>query len=336
MKNLMKIFFNRGYFSFCISQFLGIFNDHFFRIALATYIMLGATQLSSGTKYFLASFLIAVFMLPSLLFSATAGEISDKYRKDVVIKIIKLAQLIIGFIAIAGFLLHSVTILIISLFISGTLSAMFAPAKYSAVPEMLEHDQLVAGNTIVQAGTYISMLLGNICGILVYSIDKGWLILIYLVVAVTGFLFSLLIPELKTNTQKFDISKNFIKTTIKNMSYLKYTKDIYMCILGISWFWFVGVVLVYQIPNLAEIVLKGQQDLYIFLALLLSSGVFVGALLSYFLLKKEISVKYVPISVIFMTLFIVDLSFSAKYVHLALTTNVVLLLIAPYFVFPGK
>ena len=324
MKNLMKIFFNRGYFSFCITQFLGIFNDHFFRIALATYIMLGATQLSSGTKYFLASFLIAVFMLPSLLFSATAGEISDKYRKDVVIKIIKLAQLIIGFIAIAGFLLHSVTILIISLFISGTLSAMFAPAKYSAVPEMLEHDQLVAGNTIVQAGTYISMLLGNIFGILVYSIDKGWLILIYLVVAVTGFLFSLLIPELKTNTQKFDISKNFIKTTIKNMSYLKYTKDIYMCILGISWFWFVGVVLVYQIPNLAEIVLKGQQDLYIFLALLLSSGVFVGALLSYFLLKKEISVKYVPISVIFMTLFIVDLSFSAKYVHLALTTNIAL------------
>jgi acyl-[acyl-carrier-protein]-phospholipid O-acyltransferase/long-chain-fatty-acid--[acyl-carrier-protein] ligase len=324
MKNLIKVFFNKGYFAFCISQFLGVFNDHFFRIALATYIMLGPTSLSTGAKYFFASFLIAVFMVPSLLFSATAGEIADRYRKDIVIRIVKLAQLLLAFIGIAGFLVHSVTVLLIVLFISGILSAFFSPVKYSAVPELLEHEQLVAGNSIVQAGTYISMLLGNICGILVYSIDKSWLFLIYLTVAVIGLTAALFIPELKTNTQKFDISKNFIKTTFKNMSYLKYTKDIYMCILGISWFWFVGVVLVYQIPNFAEIVLKGQQDLYIFLALLLTSGVFVGALLSCLLLKKEISIKYVPISVVLMTVFIVDLSFSANYAHVALTTNIAL------------
>ena len=320
----MKIFLNKGYFPFCISQFLGIFNDQFFRIALAIYIMMGANSLSQGTRYFFASFLIAVFMLPSLLFSATAGEIADKYRKDIIIRIVKIAQLLLAFIGIAGFLLHSVTILLIVLFLAGTISTLFSPTKYSAIPEFLKQEDLVAGNTIIQVGNYISMLLGIICGILVYSIDRSWLFLIYLAVAVIGFIASLYIPELKKSTQKFKISKYFIKTTIKNMHYLKYTKDIYMCILGISWFWFIGVVLVYQIPNFAEIVLKGQKDLYTFLALLLSSGVFVGALLSYFLLKKEISVKYVPISVIFMTLFIVDLSFSAKYVHLALTTNIAL------------
>ena len=193
MKNLTEIFFNKGYFPFCISQFLGIFNDHFFRIALATYIMLGATSLSNGSRYFLASFLIAIFMLPSLLFSATAGEIADKYRKDIVIRIVKSAQLIIAFLGIVGFLMQSVTVLLIVLFLAGTISALFAPAKYSAVPELLNHEQLVAGNTIIQVGTYISMLLGNICGILVYSVDKSWLFLIYLAVAVTGFIFSLFI-----------------------------------------------------------------------------------------------------------------------------------------------
>ena len=104
MKNLIKVFFNKGYFAFCISQFLSVFNDHFFRIALATYIMLGPTSLSTGAKYFFASFLIAVFMVPSLLFSATAGEIADRYRKDIVIRIVKLAQLLLAFIGIAGFL----------------------------------------------------------------------------------------------------------------------------------------------------------------------------------------------------------------------------------------
>lgn len=323
MKNLLRVFFNKGYLAFYLSQFFGIFNDNFFRIALAIYI-LGSTSLSYSSRYFLASILIAVFMLPSLLFSATAGEIADKYRKDVVIKIVKLAQLLLAFVAMVGFLLQSVTILLITLFLAGIISALFSPAKFSVIPELLEYDQLVAGNSLVQAGTYFAILLGNICGILVYSVDERLLFLIYLVFAVVGLVASLFMPNLKNNTQKFDISKNFIKTTFKNMSFLKYNKDIYMCILGISWFWFVGVVLVYQIPNFAEIVLKGQQNLYIFLTLLLASGVFVGALLSYFLLKKEISVKYVPISVILMTVFIVDLSFSANYVHSALTTNITL------------
>ena len=124
-------------------------------------------------------------------------------------------QLLLAFIGIAGFLLHSVTVLLIVLFLAGTISALFAPAKYSAVPELLNHEQLVAGNTIVQVGTYISMLLGNICGILVYSVDKSWLFLIYLVVAVTGFIFSLFIPELKQIRKNLIYQKILLKTQLK-------------------------------------------------------------------------------------------------------------------------
>lgn len=324
MKKITKIFFNKTYFSFYVAQFLGIFNDNFFRIALSTYIMLGTSYFSPETRYLIVSSLISVFMLPALLFSAVSGEIADKYRKDIVIKTVKIARLFLVLVAVAGFLLNNVWILLAVLFLMGVFSAVFAPVKYGVLPEILEHEQLVAGNSLIQAGTYVSILLGIICGILVYSVDKNLLLLIFLTVAVLGVTASLFIPPLKSNTQKFDISKNFIKTTFKNMSYFKYNRDIYLCILGISWFWFVGVILVYHMPNFATVILKGQQDLYIILASLLASGVFVGSLLAYFLLKKEVSVKYVPISALLMTVFIVDLSFSADYVSTALSSNILL------------
>ncbi len=322
MKKIIKAFFNKAFFSFYVSQFLGIFNDSFFRIALATYIMLSVGMFADGTKYFLVTSLVAVFVLPSLLFSAVSGEIADKYRKDTIIKVSKLVQLLLAFAGIAGFLMHNVWILLIVLFLEGTVAALFNTTKYAVIPELLEHEQLVAGNSFVQAGNYFAALLGIICGVLVYSVDKKWLFLIYLTVAVAGLAASLFIPALKTNTQKFDISKNFIKTTFKNMSFFNMSKDIYSCILGISWFWFIGVVLVSQIPNFAEVIIKGEQNLYIFLMTLLSSGIFCGTIVAYVLLKKEISIKYVPISVLLMTVFIVDLSFSADDIHAAISTNV--------------
>ena len=325
MKNLIKNFFSRQYIFFFISQFLGIFNDNFFRIALVTYIMLNNTSsYTQTTRLFIASSLIAVFMLPSLLFSAMAGEIIDKYRKDIIIKLVKLAQFLVAFIVIAFFLLKSIWLLVIVLFVSGILSVLLNNTKFSAVPELLNKDNLVLGNSLIQAGTYIAILLGNVCGILVYSVNKKWLFFIHLAIAVIGLISSFFIPKLKSNTQKINISKNFIKTIYNNMFYFNYSKDIYLCILGISWFWFLGVILVYQIPNFAEIILNGQQSLYIVLTTLLASGAFVGSIFSYFLLKKEISIKYIPISVIFMTIFIVDLSFSANYVHMALTTDILL------------
>lgn len=322
MNKIIKIFFNKNFFSFYVAQFLGIFNDSFFRIALATYIMLSVGMFADGTKYFLVTSLVAVFVLPSLLFSASSGEVADKYRKDTIIKLSKLAQLMLAFVGIAGFLLHNVWILLIVLFLEGTIAAIFNTTKYAVIPELLEHDELVAGNSFVQAGNYFAALLGIICGVLVYSVDKKWLFLIYLTVAIVGLIAALFIPALKTNTQKFDISKNFIKTTFKNMSFFNMSKDIYSCILGISWFWFIGVVLISQIPNFSEVIMKGEQNLYIFLMTLLSSGIFCGTIIAYILLKKEISIKYVPISVLLMTIFIVDLSFSADNIHAAISTNI--------------
>lgn len=282
MKNLVKILFNKQFFSFYVSQFLGTFNDNFFRTALATFIMLGTVSLQPNTRALITSLLITIFMLPYFLFSATSGEISDKYRKDTVMKVVKGIQLFLTLIVLIGFLLKNVWILLAVLFLMGLLSAIFSTAKYSAVPELLEHDQLIAGNSLIQCGMYVAMLLGIICGAIIYLVEAKWLYIVlyvvFFVVALIGFISSLFIPQLKSANQTFEISKNFIKTTWKNMSYFKYSRDIYLCIIGISWFWFMGVVLISQIPNSSYIMLQGQQSIYIFLITLFAIGVVIGCL----------------------------------------------------------
>jgi len=320
MKNLIKVLFNRAYFPIYISQFLGTFNDNFFRTALATFIMFGAIPLTESGRAFTASILVALFMLPFFLFSAVAGELADKYGKDVIIKLVKVSQLMVAILAIIGFLLHNVWLLLAVLFIMGVLSAVLSPAKFSVLPEILEHEDLVAGNSLIQAGTYISMLFGILCGSLIYVVDKKWMFLILLSVAVIGLFAAIFIPALKPAGQKIDISKNFLKSTWNILSYFKHSRDIYLCILGISWFWFIGVVLVSQMPNFAKIALHGQENLYIFLITLFAFGIAAGSFLSYFLLKKEVSIKHVPLSALLMTVFIVDLSFAANHINLSVAS----------------
>jgi len=322
MKNLIKVLFSRSYTYFYISQFLGTFNDNFFRTALIIFLIFTPSSLSLNTRYIIASFLVALFMLPSLLFSAVAGEIADKYEKDYLIRRIKFFQFVVSLIAVTGFIVGNIWVLIICLFLMGTLSALFGPIKFGILPEILDKDNLIAGNSLIQIGTYSAMLLGILFGTFTYFLDKKILFTIFVSVAAIGFLASLFIPKLKESKQTFRISLNFIKTTFNNIKYFKYSHDIYLCILGISWFWFIAVVLISQIPNFALVVLQNQRSSYMFLIILFAFGICLGSLLSYFLLKKEISLKHIPISVLLMTIFMLDLSFVAKDLDLLLLTDV--------------
>lgn len=318
MKNLLKILFSRSFFSLYTAQFLGLFNDNFFRSAFATFIVFDLISIAEQSRSLIVSLMVALFMLPFFLFSATAGEFIDKYRKDSILKIIKILQFLVVIIAIFGFAFKSISLLLIVLFLSGILATVLSPLKFSILPEILENKDLVCANSLIQAGTYISMVLGIIFGSAIYHFDKTWLFIILTAVAVTGIIASLFLPELKPAPQQkpIDISKNFIKTTFENLSFLKQSRDVYLCILGISWFWFIGVILVSQMPAFAKVALHGNESIYIFLILLFAVGIAVGSLLSYFLLKSELTLKHIPISVVFMTIFIVDLALCAHGINL--------------------
>ena len=321
MLSLIKTFFNRSFFVLFCTQYLGAFNDNFFRTAIATFVMYKITTIPSDNKAVIVSFAVALFMLPFFLFSSLAGELADKYSKDRLIKIVKALEIIIALLAGIGFLTQNIPFLLFVLFLMGTQSTFFGPVKYSILPDILKDKQLIAGNGIIEAGTYGAILQGTIFGGLIITLPKlnilGYslgssdriLPIIILAVALVGFLTSLFLPTQKAANPNLKV-ENFIRSTWKNMAFAKHNHDIFLCILGISWFWMLGTTLVAQMAPLASNILNGDPTLFTFLLTLFSCGIALGSLLCQILVKGEITSKYVPVSALLMTIFLADLAIS--------------------------
>lgn len=312
MLSLIKTFFKRSFFSLFCTQYLGSFNDNFFRTAMATFITYKITTIADGDKSVIVSLAVALFMLPYFLFSAMAGELADKFSKDKLIKATKVLEVIIALLAGFGFLITNVPLLLFVLFLMGTQSSFFGPAKYSILPDILDKKQLIAGNGLIEAGTYASILQGTIFGGLIITLNEMFLPGIILGVAVLGLLVSLFIPYQKPANAKLKVDKNFLRSTWKNMTFAKQNHDIFLCILGISWFWMLGTALIAQMPSLAHDILNGTPGLFTFLLTLFSCGIGLGSLLCQFLVRGEITSKYVPVSALLMTLFLADLAFATS------------------------
>ena len=312
MLPLLKTFLNRSFFSLFCTQYLGAFNDNFFRTAMATFITYKVTSMAEGDKAVVVSLAVALFMLPFFLFSALAGELADKFCKDILIKATKGLEVFIVLLAGVGFLTVNVPLLLGVLFLMGTQSSIFGPVKYSILPDILTEKQLIAGNGIIEAGTYGAILQGTIFGGIIIAANEYLLPGIILGVAILGLVASLFIPTQKPAKPDLKVDKNFIRSTWKNMAFAKQNHNIFMCILGISWFWLLGTSLIAQMPSLAHNVLNGTPGLFTFLLTLFSCGIGLGSLLCQFLVKGEITAKYVPISALVMTVFLADLAFSTS------------------------
>ena len=323
MLSLLKTFFNRSFLALFCTQYLGAFNDNFFRTALSLFITYKVTTMTNTHKAVIVSLAVALFMLPFFLFSALAGELADKFRKDILIKAAKALEVVIVLLAGIGFILVNVPLLLMVLFLMGTQSAFFGPVKYSILPDVLNEKQLIAGNGIIEAGTYGAILQGTVLGGLIVSISHlklGGITLqvnefflpgIILAIALLGLLASLFIPTQKPANPHLKVDKNFLRSTWKNMAFAKQNHDIFLCVLGISWFWLLGASLLAQMPAFAHHILNGTESLYIFLLTLFSCGIGLGSLLCQFLVKGEITSKYVPVSAIIMTVFLADLACAA-------------------------
>jgi len=327
---LLKTFFNRSFLSLFGAQYLGAFNDNIFRNALVAFVAYKITTIPDGEKSILVPLAVAIFILPYFLFSAQAGEVADKIRKDTVIKITKGAEVLIALLAGIGFLTSNLYLLFGVLFFMGLQSTFFGPVKYSILPDILPSNQLIAGNGIIEAGTYGAILQGTIFGTAIIGLemtdlphlfqftflgvtsDRFLLPVLLVTLALFGFLVSLLLRPQTPANPDLKIDKNFLRSTWKNMVFATKKHDIFLCILGISWFWFLGTALLAQMPLFAKNVLNGSLSLQTFLLTLFSCGIGLGSLLCQFLVKGEITSKYVPVSALIMTVFLADLACAAS------------------------
>lgn len=280
----MSLFNQRRFFPFFWTQGLGAFNDNLFKTALITQVAFNAASLNlpngvSLQSSTLVTLLPGLFILPFFLFSATAGQIADKYEKSLLIRIIKALEICIMLFASVGFFINSIAMLALALFLMGMHSTMFGPVKYAYLPQHLQVHELTTGNGFIEMGTFVSILLGQVLGAWLGSLNQHALFtsLSITLIAFSGYHFCLQIPHSPAPVPDMRIQWNPLIETFQNLKVFFAQKILWRAILAISWFWFFGATLLTQFPNLAKNILHGSEQHFILLLTFFSAGVGIGS-----------------------------------------------------------
>lgn len=293
---------------FFFTQFLGAFNDNVFKTALITLVAFHASTLTTLDSQFLATLLPGIFILPFFLFSATAGQIADKYEKSALIRLVKIFEIVIMFLASAGFFLEQLILLALALFMMGMHSTLFGPVKYAYLPQHLKENELIGGNGMVEMGSFVAILLGQVLGAWLGSQEQHAAItsLAILLIAILGYQVSRGIPSTPSPAPNLNINWNPITETIKNIRLIWPQQSVWVAIVAISWFWFYGATLLAQFPTYAQEILHGNEQVFILLLSVFSIGIGIGSLLCEKLSKGKVELGLVMFGAIGMTVFGID------------------------------
>lgn len=294
-----------------LTQFLGAFNDNLFKSALVTLITFDLAAKYGLNAPVLITVVAGLFILPFFLFSSLAGQISDKYEKSRLIRIIKLVEIILMALTAAAFHYVQLWWLIALLFLMGAQSTFFGPLKYSVLPQLLREDELVAGNGLVNAGTNVAILTGTLCGglFIMSPLGRYYISAGIVGVAAAGYIASRFIPVLPASSPELKIDRNLFRSTWRLITYPVPNRPVFMSIIGISWFWFLGSVFLAQFPSFAKDIVGGDEQVSTLFLVVFTVGIGFGATFCNKLLGGRVSGKYVPGSLIAISVFIVMLYF---------------------------
>jgi 1-acyl-sn-glycerol-3-phosphate acyltransferase len=303
----------RRFAPFFATQFLGAFNDNLFKNALIVLLTFQAASWTALAPEVLTNLAAGIFILPFFLFSATAGQLADKYDKAKLARLVKLLEIVIMGVALLGFSMHSLAVLLTALFLLGLHSTLFGPVKYAILPQHLREKELVGGNALVEAGTFVAILIGTLAGGLLAGTagHPTWVAYAGLVIAVFGYLFSRGIPAAPAPAPELVVSLNPLSETWRNIGFARQNRTVFLSILGISWFWLYGALFLAQFPAYAKNVLGGSEGSVTLLLAVFTIGIGLGSLLCERLSAGHVEIGLVPFGSIGLTLFGIDLAFAS-------------------------
>ena len=303
----------RRFLPFFCTQFLGAFNDNVYKNALVILLAFHAASLTAINPGTLVNLCAGLFILPFFLFSATAGQIADKYDKASIIRYVKLLEIAIMFAGAAGFFFQNVALLMAVLFLMGLHSTIFGPVKYSILPQHLRPTEIVGGNGLVEMGTFLAILLGTILGGLLVAQAQFALYVSATVVsiAVLGYLASRAIPAAPPAAPDLKINWNPLTESWANLQFTRRNRTVFLSVLGVSWFWFYGATLLTQLPNYCKEVLGGNEQVATVMLAVFSVGVGSGSLLCERLSGHKVEIGLVPFGSIGLSVFALDLFFAS-------------------------
>ena len=299
----------RRFAPFFVTQFLGAFNDNLYKNALVVLLTFQATRYTTLSPGILVNLCAGLFILPFFLFSATAGQIADKYEKSRLIRLTKLLEIAIALLACVAFAQDSLTLMLAALFLLGAQSALFGPVKYAILPQHLHESELIGGNALVESGTFVAILIGTLAGGLAIALPAGesWISAATVLVALAGYATSRSIPTAPAASPGLRINWNPLSETWRNLQHIRDNRTVFLSILGNSWFWFYGALFLSQFPAFAKDVLGGNEQAVTLLLAVFSVGIGVGSLLCERLSAGKVEIGLVPFGSIGMTLFALDL-----------------------------
>lgn len=304
MQTSFRLLGQRRFLPLFATQFLGAFNDNLFKMAMVVLVTYEILQDPTKEANF-SALASGLFILPFFLLSAVSGQLADTRDKSLLIRIIKTAEILIMIVGAAGLLLHSIPLLLIALTAMGVHSTFFGPIKYAILPQHLDMKHILGGTGLVEAGTYIAILLGTIAGGL---LPASWAAIAVLSVAILGRVTGQMVPPAPPEADNHGVRLdwNVFRASWRLVRDTMHTPRLFMAIVAISFFWGIGAILAAQFPPLVKNALGADQSVATLFMAIFSVGVAIGSIAINRLLKEEVSARYAAISVIIMGLFVLD------------------------------
>ncbi|ARN23574.1 glycerol acyltransferase [Piscinibacter gummiphilus] len=312
--NQFALLSQRRFAPFFWTQFLGAGNDNLFKFAL-TVMVTYQIQVAWLAPEMAGLVIGALFILPFLLFSATSGQLADKHDKAALIRFVKNFEIAVMAIAAWGFVTHNVPVLLGCVFLMGLHSTLFGPVKFAYLPQHLDERELTGGNGMVEMGTFVSILLGNVAGGLLIAMPEvgaTWVAVACVALAVLGRVLSQAVPVSPSTDPGLRINWNPVTETVRNLKLAHGNLVVFRSLLGISWMWFFGAVFLSQFPSFAKEVLHGDEQVASLLLVVFSVGIGVGSLLCEVLSRRHVEIGLVPLGAIGMSVFAIDLYFASR------------------------
>jgi 1-acyl-sn-glycerol-3-phosphate acyltransferase len=304
----------RRFSPFFWTQFLGAFNDNLFKTALMVVLTYDALSWTTMSPALLNNLIPGLFILPYVVLSATAGQVADKVEKGRLARFVKVLELGIMAVAAAGWLTHTLWLLIAAVAGMGIHSTLFGPVKYAYLPQHLRPDELVGGNGVIEMGTFVGILLGEVMGALLAGHGSWGIELVAggtLLVALLGLATSWRIPASPAPEPALKISPNIVGESIRNLAFSRKNRTVFLSMLGNSWFWFYGALVLSQFPLFAKDYLHGDHSVFVLLLTIFSLGIGSGSLLCEKLSGRKVEIGLVPFGAIGLSLFGIDLYFAS-------------------------
>ncbi|GFZ87000.1 MFS transporter [Dyella caseinilytica] len=299
----------RRFAPFFWTQALGAFNDNAFRsamVAMVSYKM----ALPEGDISLYNNLAPALFILPYFLFSASAGQLAERFEKTRIIRYVKLFEILAMMLAAYGFVAHQLPLLLTVLFMMGMHSTVFGPIKYAILPQALKPSELVGGNGLVEMGTQMAILIGLIAGVQVMQIagmGSHYSAALTIGIAIIGYVASRLIPLAPATAPDLKLNWNPVSETLRVLGITREDRAVFNAVLGISWYWFFGTLVLAHLPMYARVDLDGDASVYTLVLVLFSVGTAIGALMCEKMSGRRVEIGLVPLGAFGLTVFALDL-----------------------------